>query len=206
MPACGVTLLFRLEAGRLLARRVPCRTKACPTCGPRLREQWAGEWGHAMGGDPVHRLVVDEGEWALLRRRKVMRTAEYGVIPGPDGTRVVYTTAELGEGLDNIQASLAADFAAMPPDSRHRILSANWRKVVDDARADARPEPVGECLGRLRRDLAHVAMVAEELGLLVGRGPDVLVLAEPPDPPTWARFCGLVGLYRRRARGEVRAA
>jgi hypothetical protein len=197
MP-CGVVLLFRVDGGRLVAKRVPCRTKSCETCGPKLRAQWAGEWAHAIGPERVYRLVIGEDRWEKLRRRKVMRTAEYGVIPGPDGTRVVYTTADVGEEVEagTLAEALARDFAAMPNNNRRRILSANWRQVIDDAHAEAgaRRAPLGECLGQLRRSLAHVAMVAADLGALVQQTADMVVM-EAMDPPTFRRFVERVGVW-----------
>jgi hypothetical protein len=198
MPPCGVVLLFRLGDGRLVAKRVPCRTKSCGDCGPKLRQQWAGEWAHAIGTERVFRLVIGEDRWEKLRRRKVMQAAEYGVIPGPDGTRVVYTTADMGLEVEagTLADALARDFAAMPSNNRRRILSPNWRQVVDDAKADAeaRRSPLGECLGQLRRPLAHVAMVAANLGALVSHTPDMVVV-EAMDPPTFRRFVELVGVW-----------
>jgi hypothetical protein len=205
MP-CGVVLLYRRPDGRLVASRKPCDTKGCPGCGPRLRRQWTEQWAHAMGGERVHRLVVGDVELAKLRRRKVMDGQQVGVIPGPDGQRVVYTTAPVGSVCEDVPLALTRDFTAMPSDTRRRSLSAGWAQVIADLQVeDAATREAWECLGRIARSIEHVALVATELGLLVGRGADVVIVAEPPDPATWGRFAGLIRLQRGRHRRQVAA-
>jgi hypothetical protein len=206
MPPCGAVLLFRLEGGQLLAKRAPCRTKACETCGPRMRARWAAQWAHAMAGDRVQRLVVDDAEYARLRRRKMLHGHELGQIPAPGGRRAVYTTAELGEPVTGLIGSLTRDFAAMPNDGRHSSLTGcrgtearprtGWLGVIADMEeeAEARQAPPGECLGRLRRDVPHVAMVASDLGLLVGRTADAVVMAAPT-PAVFRQFIERVGIW-----------
>jgi hypothetical protein len=205
MP-CGVVLLFRRPDGRLVASRKPCNVKGCEGCGPRLRATWAAEWAHAMGGEVVHRLVIGDVELARLRRRKVMAGHEVGVIPAPDGKRVVYTTAPVGSVCQDVPPALSRDFAAMPSDTRRRSLSAGWAQVIADQEEeeDAARE-AWSCLGRVGRPIEHVAIVAAELGLLVGRGADVVIVAEPPDAATWGRFAGLIRLQRGRHRRQVAA-
>jgi hypothetical protein len=195
MP-CGAGYAFRRPDGRTVVRVMPCRVKACEQCGPRLREQWAGELAHAMAGDRVYRLVVDDGEVARLRRRKCMAGAEAAVIPAPDGRRVVYTTAPIGETPDYVSAVLTSDFARMPNDSRRRSISAGWAQVIADAAAEAAGErEPWECLGRVGRSLAQVEMVARELGVLVGRTAD-MVIVEAMDLATENRFNALIRLQR----------
>jgi hypothetical protein len=65
---CGTPLLFRLDDGRLLARRVDCRTKACPRCGPRLRAQAARTWAAVIAAG-VSRLVVADADWPRYQRK-----------------------------------------------------------------------------------------------------------------------------------------
>jgi hypothetical protein len=204
MP-CGVVKLFRRPDGRLVFRRMPCRVKGCDYCGPRLRARWSREWAHAMAGDQLHRLVVSDRELARLRRRKSMAGHEVGVIPGPDGTRVVYTTAPVGSVCEDVPLALTSDFAAMPNDGRRRSLSDGWRQIVDDVDQEvaAAREP-WECLGRVGRSLEQVAIIAAELGLLLGRGPDMLVL-EAPDEQTEGRLFALVRLQRGWHRRAVAA-
>jgi hypothetical protein len=188
---------FRKPDGRLVTRELGCDTRTCPVCGPRLLRQWAAEWAHAMGSDQVYRLVVAEGEPARMRRRKAYRGKELAHLPAPDGKRVVYTTAPIGEVCDAIPHSLASDFAAMPDDGRRRSkLSAGWAQVAADARAEAvaAREP-WEWLGRVSRPLEQVVIVAQDLGILVGRTVDMVVV-EACDPATRARF-----LHRIRCRG-----
>jgi hypothetical protein len=207
MP-CGVTLVFRRPPdGRLVFTRKPCKVKACEHCGPRVRARWAGEWSQAMASDQVYRLVVEDQEVAKLRRRKVVAGAELAHLPGPDGTRVVYTTALIGEQVRDLRTSLTSDFAAMPNDGRRRSrLSAGWRQVVDDAEAEAAAQrEAWECLGRAGRSLEQVAMVATRLGLLVGRGPDMVVV-EYPAPEVAPRLFALVKLERGWRRRQAEAA
>jgi hypothetical protein len=204
MP-CGQRFKFRMPDGRIAVKQLPCRVKACETCGPRLRQQWAAELGHAMGGDQVYRLVVRDDELARLRRRKVLRGHEVAVIPATDVARVVYSTAAIGEPVRHLSPALAADFAAMPSDSRRRSISAGWAQVIADAQAEAAAsrEP-WECLGRVGRSLEQVELVARELGVLVGRTPDMVIVAAMA-PPTEYRFNALVKLQRGRHRREVAA-
>lgn len=215
---CGVPVLYRLDDDRLLARRVDCKTKACGKCGPRLREQWAELWAAVMAGERVHRLVVAEGEWGRLQRRKAMTAAEYGAIPGADGTRVVYTTAEVGELVTGeVFPVLAGDFAAMPNDRRHRSLSAGWRRRAGAIEAfttttsggEATPRAV-EFLGILRAGLEHARQLAREFGVYdqeaAGDG-SAFVFRQPDDPLSWRRFCRWAGLERpgrRRRPGKRR--
>jgi hypothetical protein len=204
MP-CGVVLLFRRPDGRLVPRRMPCRVKRCEWCGPRLRQQLAGRWAHAMSGDQVYRLVVDDSEWAKRRRRKDLQGTDLGHIPGPAGTRVVYTRAPVGEPANDVISSLTRDFAAMPNDGRRHRLEGSWREVLDDQadELEAKREP-WECLGRVGRTLEQVAVIAASLGLLVGRGQDMLVL-EKPDPVTESRLFALLRLQRGFHRRAVAA-
>jgi hypothetical protein len=197
----AVPLWYRLKDGRWLCRRVACKTKACPMCGPRLRARWAAEWAHAMAGDRVFRLVVGEGDPAKLRRRKVMRGQQLAHIPAPDGRRVVYTTAPIGEPVTDKIGSLTSDFARMPNDRRNRSMVGTWGEIVADAQAEAeaRREPLGEYLGRGRRSLEQVEIVARELGLFLGwTSPDGLLIADPGSEQLEGRFCALIGLVRRK--------
>jgi len=207
----AVPLWYRLPDGRYLCRRVPCKTKACPVCGPRLRVRWAAEWAHAMAGDVVYRLVVDEGEPARMRRRKALRGHELAHIPAPEGMRVVYTTAPIGELVADKIGTLTRDFAAMPNDRRNKSLVGSWGEIVADAHQEeeARREPLGEYLGRGRRSLEHVEIITRRLGFFLGRaGPDALLIAAPGSPQLEAELWGLVGLVRRREprAGQGRAA
>jgi hypothetical protein len=210
MCPCSVVVPYRLPDGRLLFKRVPCRTKACEVCGPRLRLKWAQQWAHAMAGDVVYRQVVDEGEPARMRRRKAYHDQELGHLPAPDGKRVVYSTAPIGLLCEDVPSALASDFAAMPDDRRNKSLVGSWGQVVADAEAEAiakRP-PLGECLGRVTRSLEHVEMIARELGLFLGRsGTDGVLVADPGDALLWARFANLIGLVgvRRRREGKLAA-
>jgi len=121
--------------------------------------------------------------------------------------RAVYTTVAVGQRLADKIGTLASDFSAMPNDTRRRFLSAGWSQVLEDAAGEqaATREP-WECLGRVKRSLEHVEMIAKELGLFLGRaGPDGLLVEDPADPVLWARFASLIGLVRGRRR-ERRAA
>jgi hypothetical protein len=204
MP-CGQRFKFRMPDGRIAVKQLPCRVKACEACGPRLREQWAAELAHAMGGDQVHRLVVADDELARLRRRKVLRGAEVAVIPSANAERVLYTTAAIGEPVRHLPSALTRDFAAMPNDSRRRSISAGWAQVIADAQAEAagQREP-WECLGRVGRSLAQVELVARELGVLVGRTADMVIVAAM-GPQTEHRFNALIRLQRGRHRRAVAA-
>jgi hypothetical protein len=156
-----------------------------------------------MATDRVYRLVVDDGEVVKLRRRKSLAGQELAHIPGPDGTRVVYSTAPIGSVCEDVPLALSRDFAAMPNDGRRHRLSEGWRVVLDDqaGELEAKREP-WECLGRVGRTLEQVAVIAASLGLLVGRGQDMLVLSKP-DPATEGRLFALLrlerGFHRRAA-------
>jgi hypothetical protein len=204
MP-CGAGLFFRRPDRALVYRVMPCRTKACPTCGPRLRATWAEQWSHAMASDQVYRLVVDDGEVAKLRRRKALAGKELAQIPGPDGTRVVYTTAPIGLLCEDVPLALTSDFAAMPNDTRRRSLSAGWAQVVADAQEEtaASREP-WECLGRSPRSIEQVVMIATDLGLLVGRSADTVVM-KAPEPAQESRLFALLRLERGWRRKQVAA-
>jgi hypothetical protein len=201
----GQRFAFKRPDGRIVVREQPCDRRACEWCGPRLRERWAAEWSHALGGDQVHRLVVTEAAWVKLRRQKVMRGAEWATVPQLGGVRVVYTTAHLGDLVRlDISRLLAADFAAMPP-GRNRSMSKGWLAVIADlaAEVDAAREP-WECLGRVRRSLEQVELVARELGVLVGRTAD-MVIVEAMTPTVEGRFLALVRVHRGRHRRAVAA-
>jgi hypothetical protein len=200
--------LFRRPDGNLVYRLMPCGTKACAWCGPRLRAKWASQWAHAMAGDVVHRLVVTDAELAKLRRRKALQGAELGHIPGPAGTRVVYSSVSLGDDTEAVTDKIGAltrDFAAMPSDTRRRFLSPGWAQVVADAEAEAEAtrEP-WECLGRVGRPMAQVRIIATELGLLVGGTRDTLVL-RAPDADTELRLFALIRLQRGWHRRQAAA-
>lgn len=194
--ACGTVHLYRLEDGRLLARRVDCRTKACPKCGPRLRGEYASGYAEVLAAaGPVYRQVVGPG-W---RKRP---GAEYLRIPAPGGRLVVYTTAEQGDEVKTLTPALAADFAAMPSDRRNVSASTAWRRAYHAWReqGSATTSAPAEYLGQLRRTLEQVAIIARELGMFIGEaGEGALLLRDPPDAVTWRRFCALAGLYQQAA-------
>jgi hypothetical protein len=172
-----------------------------------------------MAGDDVRRLVVDDGEWAKLQRRKVMRATEHGVIPGPDGTRVVYTTASVGEAVPDVAEALASDFAAMPNDPRHKGLSATWRRRAECVEAFTAPVARGdkprvtEFLGIIRSGLEHARQLAREMGIYeeeAGVDGSAFIFRQPDDPLAWRRFKRWTGLdepthKRRRRRPRVKA-
>jgi hypothetical protein len=203
MP-CGQRFAFRRPDGAIVVRQQPCRVKACEACGPRLRAKWASQWAHAMAGEVVYRLVVADGDLQRLRRLKSYQGQELGHIPAPDGKRIVYTTAQVGARVVDKIGSLTSDFAAMPNDRRRRFLSPGWAQVIADmdAEATSKREP-WTCLGRVGRSLAQVAIVAEELGLLVGRTTDMVILRDPGDGLLEDRLFALIRLHRGRRRREA---
>jgi hypothetical protein len=208
--ACGTVQLYRLEDGRLLARRVDCRTKACRKCGPRLRGEYATGYAAVLAdGGPVHRLQVADADWRKLQARLQRRDAQALRIPAPSGRVVVYTTAELGDLVADVGEALADDFAAMPSDRRNVSASKAWRQAYHawrDQQTQAAKAPA-EWLGVLRRTLEQVAIIAEDLGMLAGEAGDgALFLRDPPDPVTWQQFCGRAGLYHPRRDQAVEAA
>jgi hypothetical protein len=197
-PACGQLAAFRRPDGRVIVRRQPCDWKACPTCGPRLRQRWADQWAHAMGKVGIWRLVVGDGDPAKLRRRKAMAKHEAGHIPLPGGQRAFYTTVALAGATPvvDVAAALSRDFAAMPNNDKRRFLSAGWRQVVADAeREQALAREPWEYLGLVARSLEHVELAARDQGVLVGRTGDVLVVEAMP-PAELGRF-----LHRIRCKG-----
>jgi hypothetical protein len=204
--ACGTVHLYRLEDGRLLARRVDCRTKACAKCGRRLRGEYAAGYAAVLAGEALYRVVVAARDWRKLQVKLNRAGAKFLRIPASDDRLVVYTTADLGERVRDIASTLAGDFAAMPSDRRNVSASTSWRKAFHAWREDQRPtsKAPAEHLGQLRRTLEQVALIAAELDLLVDQHQDALLLRDPPDQQTWQRFCARAGLYRRR-REEVAA-
>jgi hypothetical protein len=198
-------LLYRLPSGRLLARRVDCKTKGCGKCGPRLRAEAARRWTAVMAGASVYRLVVADTDWSRCQRHLRKAEAAYGMLPAPGAVRVVYTPVArvggyVGVLVTDLTSTLATDFAAMPTDRRHKRLHGRWLQLANEleqARHDAEAAPVGDFLGVLRRPLEHVAMIAQDLGLHDGEaGSSGLYLRDPPDAETWRRFCALARLYR----------
>jgi hypothetical protein len=200
--ACGTVVLFRLDGGRLLARRVDCGTKACPKCGPRLRAEYATGYTTVLAtSDPVYRLQVPTADWRRLQARLRRRGARVLRIPAPAGQLTIYTTADLGHLVDgaDLADQVTADFQIMPSDRRNVSASRNWRDAYhrwrDQHDHDQAADASAEWLGRLGRPLEHVAMIARELGMLVGeRRSHSLELRDPPDAATWQRFCALARL------------
>jgi hypothetical protein len=191
---CGQLMAFKRPDGRVIVRQQPCDWKGCPTCGPRLRQQWADQWAHAMGNQGIYRLEVDDGEPAKLRRRKVMARHELSHIPLPEGRRALYTTAPLdGASIcEDVPHALSRDFAQMPNDSRRRFLSEGWRQIVADAETEAAAarEP-WEYLGRVGRSIEQVEMAARHLGKLVDRTGE-RVVAEVMTTEELVRFLHLI--------------
>jgi hypothetical protein len=206
--ACGTVHLYRLDDGRLLARRVDCRTKACPKCGRRIREEYAAGYAAVLAGQALHRMVMAARDWRKLQVKLGRAGALFLRIPASDDRLVVYTTADhVGEQVDLLDERLADDFAAMPSDRRNVSASKALRNAYHDWRdqQQATTTAPAEHLGQLRRTLEQVALIAAELDLLIEEQPDALLLRDPPDQATWQRFCALAGLYHH-AGGEVRAA
>jgi hypothetical protein len=204
---------FRLPDGKVAIWPLPCKRKACPTCGPCQRARTAAQWAHAMGGDVVYRRVVDDQEWPKLRRTTAFRGQEVAHLPAPNGERVVYTTAPVGEQVTDLIGSLASDFAAMPNDDRRARVLGNWRQVVDDLQAEAlqqreaRQQQQGwQYLGTVGRSVEHLEVIARRLGIVVLRTSAMLIVTPPDDPETWRRFCALARLRRGRYRPKARAA
>ena len=85
----------------------------------------------------------------------------------------------------------------MPNDGRRRSrLSDGWAAVLADLEDEREADrEAWECLGRATRTFEQIAVIAQHLGLLVGRGPDLLVL-DPPDPAAEGRLFALVKLRR----------
>jgi hypothetical protein len=184
-----------------------------------LLRQKAQAWAHAMGGDPLFYLAMTEGEYPRRRRQLVRGGFEVAQVTTADGVVHVVTTAEVGEP---IAADLVGMLLAWFEDAKHGhnpTISGSrgptakqpdrprtgWLGVIadlEDEQAAAR-EP-WECLGRVTRSLEHVEMVARELGVLVGRTDD-MVIVEQMDPALEPRFDALIGLRRGRRRREEAA-
>jgi hypothetical protein len=202
--ACGTVVLYRLDGGRLLARRVDCKLKRCPKCGPRLRAQAARTWTPVMAGATVYRLVVADADWPRRQRELRKAGAEYGKIPAPGAVQVVYTTAPVGVLVDDLAGQLADDFAAMPTDRRHKWLSTRWRQAAAELeQAEQDHGPTRELVGILRRSLEHVAMIAQDLGMLVGEAGASALLLRVPDDDTWQRFEDLARFHPKPPRKET---
>jgi hypothetical protein len=211
---CGTVVLLRLEDGRLKAQRVDCRTKGCPKCGPRLRQEWARLWSQVMAGETIYRWVGTDEECAKLLRRKVMRGHAYGVIPAPDGERVVYTTAKVGHLVTGDLAEfLVQDFVAMPTDHRQRSLSAAWQKRADCIEAFTSPAASGEAprrvefVGILRAGLEHARELARDFGVYeeeAARDGSAFIFRQPDQPLDWARFKRWAGLEEPSEAGRRR--
>jgi hypothetical protein len=206
----SVLVLFRRADGSRITRPMPCGGKCCEVCGPKERARLAELWAHAIGGDRVNWWVGTDEEWKRQRRRKVdgrpiLKGHEVGHIPAPDGMRAVVTTADLGERTRNLPELLAKTFAAQPNDGRRWYLSPGWRQVVDDAEQDAqaqREEWTYE--GVVGRSADHVEIAARELGVLVARTGDVVVI-KPMDLLTKNRFFARIRLRRVRVPDDEEA-
>jgi hypothetical protein len=177
---CGQLMAFRRPDGRVVVRRQPCDWKGCASCGPRLRQRLAVQWGHAMGREVIYRKVTDDDkEPARLRRRKVMAGQELAHIPLPDGRRALYTTVAI-EGAsvcEDVPFALSRDFSKMVLGDRRRFLSERWRQVVADAEVEAKAKrEAWEWLGRVSEPLEKVEEVARDLGKFVGRTDDMVIV------------------------------
>jgi len=202
---CGTVHLHRLADGRLRAQRLDCRTKRCPRCGPRLRAEYAMGYTTVLAtAGLLYRLQLPDSDWRKTQASiKRQPGAQVLRIPAPAGQLVIYTTVDLGHLVDaaDLADLVASDFAAMPSDRRNVSASKDWRHAYHAWRDQQTPAttPSGEWLGILGRPLEHVAMIAADLGMLVAEvGNHSLVLADPPDPATWHRFCALARLRQPR--------
>jgi hypothetical protein len=172
-----------------------------------------------MAGEVLYRWVGPDAEWGKLQRRKVMAGHQYGVIPAPDGTRVVYTTAPIGKRVEvALSTVLTSDFEAVPNDTRQRSLSAGWQRRADcveafTASTSDEPPPKVEFIGIIRAGLEHARQLAREMGIYeeeAGADGSAFIFRQPDDPLTWARFKRWTGLdeptnKRRRRRPKLKA-
>jgi len=201
---CGTVALYRLEDGRLLARRLDCRQKGCPKCGPRLRASWARLWAQVMAGETIYRWVGPDLECAKLLRRKVMAGHQYGVIPLADGLRAVFTTAAIGDLVQDLEGALEVNFRALPDGvGRQRSLSRLWQKRADAVEAFAGQAPAGkpkqkvEFVGILRQGLEHARQLAREFGVYeeeAGIDGSAFIMRQPDNQTDWKRFRRWAGL------------
>jgi hypothetical protein len=207
----GQRFKFRRPDGRSVVREMPCNRLTCEVCGPRLRRAKAQAWGHAIGRDPVFYLTTTEASYPRRRRQLVRDGFEVAQVTTSDGTVHVLTSAPVGKRVTGIVGMLTGWFdEAM--EGRNPTISGSrgptvkqpdrprsgWLGVVADLEDEqaAKREP-WECRGRVTRSLEHVAIVATELGVLVGRTDDTVVIEEL-DPALELRFDALIGLRRQR--------
>jgi hypothetical protein len=211
---CGTRRFYALPNGNMVAHHVDGRTKACPKCGPRLRAEYAAGYAAVIGDGPAWQAPVAETDQPKLKAGIKRAGGEFLPIPAGPGERILVASVPFpgASPVTDLAATLAA-FEAMPSDRRHVRASAGWQQAFmawrEEQHPTVEPDDGRVYLGSTSRPLAHVAMVARELGML---GPaavsgDTLVLQPPADEVTWHRFCALIQLrVPRRSRAEDVAA
>lgn len=223
--ACGRVALLRSrrDPGSIVAARLFCKRRVCPSCGPRRRRLLADHYATAIGEVPVVRRVVDRDAWPAMARRLHRLQADYLRVPAADGY-LVFASAGEGEPVTDLAAALGDAFEQMPladargrPD-RARVSSSRAWSVATKATGSGDGQGGYELLGQAKVPLAMVVKAAQDLGMYVGQVADRELAAEwaeahvlryPADPRVWRWFTRRVGLHqpdRHRWRGERWAA
>lgn len=112
--------------------QLPCKRRLCPSCGPRGRTRSKEKMLKDFGRGRVNVVVLDDGgeEWEAFHKTHIERGgASYHRIPAPEGKAVVFTTADVGEQVENIEEVIDAVLDLQPCDGRRRRFSQDWKEL-----------------------------------------------------------------------------
>jgi hypothetical protein len=215
--ACGrVMLLADLRhPGQMVAVRLACDRKACPSCGPRLRRELAEHYTAKIGHLPVTSRMIQRSAWPTLAKRLQRAGADYVRIPQPGRTYLVLATIGPGNVVDDVHEVLTGAFRAMPNDRAHVTSSRDWalrRKTHGQLGSE---QPRWELIGNAAVPYPQVIKAALKLGLhrralrddeLQAGWAQADLLHQPKrTSPAWRAFAERIGLHwPGRARAESR--
>ncbi|MHB8513689.1 MAG: bifunctional DNA primase/polymerase [Actinomycetota bacterium] len=169
---CGVVDICRNRKHReqiRIAHR-PCKTMSCPNCHDReIERKVAGIIANAPDAQ-MRRVVLPEDAraWSALTRKMNRDGAYFYTVPGPNDTKVLFTTAEVGERLGDLTGALISDINSIPNNDQRRCSPSRWPENTPPKSSRA-----WERIGRTTHSMHQIKKTANEIGLLVVPQPHV---------------------------------
>jgi hypothetical protein len=181
--------------GLVLLRYRPCTAKGCPVHGPAVLARLRRHYVDRMDGYPIRRRVIAAAAQDSALRKLRRDGHQWLPIPAPGGELVLYATGGPGEPVADLDAALAADLQASPPDRRIRP-SRDWAVRPEVVRSAGRYRLRGVLRPTTADRITQTVTAHEALADTIpdATDPPLFVVQEPTEAKARGRLVRDLGL------------